>query len=69
MKNSKSIKSLVAILLLLPAAFFWGCDGGNDIGDDLEDAADETGDAMEDAADNAGDALDEAGDEIRDATN
>lgn len=53
-------KSCLAVMMLVLGMATGGCDTGNDVGDNLEDAGDEIQDAAEDVGDEIEDAADEA---------
>lgn len=66
----KKIKAthLFSLIAAIAALTFTAC-SDSDVGDDLEDAADEAGDAAENAADETKEAAEDAADNIKDATN
>lgn len=68
MKNK--IKTLLAALFTSASLLaFAGCSSDSDVGDSLEEAADEAKDATKDAAEEVKEAGEEIADGVKDATN
>lgn len=67
MKNK--INTLIAALLSFAALFALAGCGDSEVGDDLEDAADEVMDAGEEVGEEVKEAGEELADEVKDATN